>query len=65
VQEPYSLQHVQSNLHPRSKVQPDLESSVEVTRVAGNNEKDHGVGAIRVVVVNESTNQADYTLILR
>jgi hypothetical protein len=38
---------------------------VEVTRVAGHDEENHGVGSVRVVVVNESTYQVDYTIILR
>ena len=28
VQEPYPLHHIESNLHPGSEVQPDLESSM-------------------------------------
>ena len=55
VQESYPLHHIESNLHSRSKVQADLESSVEVTRVAGHDEENHGVGAIGVVIINEST----------
>ena len=65
VQEPYPLHHIESNLHSRSKVQPDLESSVEVTRVAGHDEKNHGVGAIGVVIVDESTYQVDYSVVFR
>ena len=65
VQEPYPLHHVESNLHPRPKVQPDLESSVEVSRVAGHDEENHGVGAIGVVIINKSTYQVDYSVVLR
>ena len=64
VQEPYPLHHIESNLHPRPEVQPDLES-VEVTRVAGHDEKNHGIGAIRVVIINESTYQVDYSVVFR
>ena len=65
VQEPYPLHHVESNLHPRSKVQPHLESSVKVTRVAGHDEENHGIGAIRVVIINASTYQVHYSVVLR
>ena len=46
MQEPNPFNHVQSYLHPRPKVQPDLESSVEVTGIARHDEKDNSVGTI-------------------
>ena len=42
-----------------------LECSMEVTWVAVHDEEDHGIGAIGVVVINQSSHQVHHTLILR
>ena len=65
VQEADPLHHVQSNLHAAAEVQPHLERGVEVAGKAWHYEEDHGVGTVGIVVVDQSTNQVDYTVVLR
>ena len=38
---------------------------MKITRIAWHDEEDHGVGAIGIVIVNESSHQIHYPVILR
>ena len=52
MKKPYPFHDIESDLHSRAKIEPDLESGMEVTRVAWHDEEDDGVGAVGIVVID-------------
>ena len=65
MKEPDAFYHVHSYLHSGSKVQPDFEGSVEVPGVPRHDEENHSLGAVRVIIIYQSSNQVHHTIVFR
>ena len=65
MKEPDAFHHVHSYLHSGSKVQPDFEGSVEVPGVPRHDEENHSLGAVRVIIIYQSSNQVHHTIVFR
>ena len=52
-------------MHSGTKVQTDFKGSVEIPGVAGHDKEDNCIGAVRVVVIDESANEVDNSVVLR
>ena len=64
MEEANPLHHVKTNLHSGAKVETHFEGSVEVSGEARHDEEDNGIGAIRVVIIDQCSHEVHNPVIL-